>query len=105
MSKRIKPISMIAALAVAFVIAFQAFTIHKMNAVAPNQPLPWKVFYDGGYWDSCREDQPGEEISLNRSFPWGEEMWHIPAIYSCKEGLVVEFCADKILDAICLKKK
>ena len=66
----------------------------EMNAAAPNQPLPWKVFYEGGYWDSSREDQPGEEISLNRSFPWGEEIWHIPAIYSCKEGLVVEFCVE-----------
>lgn len=39
MSKRIKPISMIAALAVAFVIAFQTFTIHNMKNAQEEQFL------------------------------------------------------------------
>lgn len=72
----------------------------EMNAAAPDQPLPWQVFYEGGYWDSPREDQPGEELSINRTISWGKEIWHIPAIYSCERGLVIEFCVEIKTEAV-----
>lgn len=66
----------------------------EMNAAAPEQPTEWKVFYDGGYWTKSGKGRAGKERSLNRSFAWGEEIWHIPAIYSCSKGLVVDFCVE-----------
>ncbi len=35
-----------------------------------------------------------EEISLNKQFVWDDEIWHIPAIYTCSKGLVVDFCVQ-----------
>lgn len=64
-----------------------------MNAAAP-VPTEWQVFFDGGYWTKNGKGCAGEEITLNRSFAWGEEVWHIPAVYSCSKGLVVEFCVE-----------
>ena len=61
-----------------------------MNVAAP-VPTEWQVFYDGGYWTKNGKGRAGEEVVLNSSFNWGEEVWHIPAIYSCSKGLVVEF--------------
>lgn len=66
----------------------------EMNAAAPEQPTEWKVFYDGGYWTKNGEGRAGKEITLNSSFAWGEEIWYIPAIYSCSKGLVVDFCVE-----------
>lgn len=64
-----------------------------MNAAAPEES-EWKVFFDGGYWSKHGKGHPGKEISLNKSFLWGEEVWHIPAVYSCSKGLVVDFCVE-----------
>lgn len=66
----------------------------EMNAAAPEQTTEWKVFYDGGYWTKNGKGRAGKEITLNSSFAWGEEIWHIPAIYSCSKGLVVDFCVE-----------
>ncbi len=66
----------------------------EMNAAAPERSTDWKVFYDGGYWTRNGEGRAGKEITLNSSFSWGEEIWHVPAIYSCAKGLVVDFCVE-----------
>ena len=66
----------------------------EMNAAAPEQSTEWKVFYDGGYWTKSGKGRAGKEITLNSTFTWGEEIWHIPAIYSCSKGLVVDFCVE-----------
>ena len=64
-----------------------------MNAAAP-EPTEWKVFFDGGYWTKNGKGRAGEEITLNSSFAWGEEVWYIPAVYACTKGLVVDFCVE-----------
>ncbi len=66
----------------------------EMNAAAPERPAQWQVFFDGGYWTKNGKGRAGKEITLNSSFAWGEEIWHIPAIYSCAKGLVVDFCVE-----------
>lgn len=66
----------------------------EMNAAAPEKPTEWQVFYDGGYRTKDRKGRAGEEITLNSRFSWGDEIWHIPAVYSCSKGLVVEFCVE-----------
>ena len=61
-----------------------------MNAAAPIQPKEWKVTYDGGFWSN--EGKAGHEITIGKTFYWGEEKWYIPAVYICDEGLVIDYC-------------
>ncbi len=66
----------------------------EMNAAAPEVPTEWAVYYDSGYWNKNAKGKPGEEIVLNKSLAWGDEIWHIPAVYSCSKGLVIDFCVE-----------
>lgn len=66
----------------------------EMNAAAPEPQTEWQVFYDGGYWSKNDKDRAGEEISLNCRFAWGDEVWHVPSIYSCDKGMVIDFCVE-----------
>ena len=56
------------------------------------QPPEWKVVYEAGFWP--RRGRGGKEIPVDRQFVWGGEIWHIPAIYLCREGLVIDFCIE-----------
>lgn len=66
----------------------------EMNAMAPEVPTEWAVYYDRGFWNKNAKEKPCEEIVLNKSFAWGDEVWHIPAVYSCSKGLVIDFCVE-----------
>ncbi|MBQ7117211.1 MAG: hypothetical protein IJN88_03265 [Clostridia bacterium] len=66
----------------------------EMNAAAPEIPTEWAVYYDCGYWTKNAKGKPGEEIAVNKTFSWDDEVWHIPAVYSCSEGLVIDFCVE-----------
>lgn len=66
----------------------------EMNAAAPEVPTEWAVYYEHGFWNRNAKGKPGEEIIINKTFSWGDEMWHIPAVYSCSKGLVVDFCIE-----------
>ena len=63
----------------------------------PNQiPAPeWKVYYDGSFWGLHQgRDKPGQEIAVNEQFIWDGSVWHIPAVYLCGAGLVIDFCIE-----------
>ncbi len=66
----------------------------EMNVAAPEVPTEWVVYYDCGYWTKNAKGKAGEEIAINKEFSWDDEIWHIPAVYSCSEGLVVDFCVE-----------
>lgn len=66
----------------------------EMNAAAPKRHAKWQVFFEGGYCTKNGKGRAGKAITINRSFSWGEEIWHIPAIYSCSKGLVIDFCVE-----------
>ena len=66
----------------------------EMNAAAPEVPTEWSVYYEHGFWNRNTKGKPGEEIAVNKTFSWGDEIWHIPAVYSCSKGLVVDFCIE-----------
>lgn len=51
----------------------------------------WKVYYDGSFWEYSERKGEGKEIPVNKEFIWGGEVWTIPAIYTCGQGLVVDF--------------
>lgn len=38
--------------------------------------------------DSC----DGREVVVGKSFPWNGCICHVPAVYLCDEGLIVDFC-------------
>ncbi|MDD3172851.1 MAG: hypothetical protein PHF63_04195 [Herbinix sp.] len=53
-----------------------------------------KVYYSGNFWGGHKYEQPGKEIPVNKEFVWGGLKWHIPAIYACSKGLVIDFCLE-----------
>ncbi len=65
-----------------------------MNAAAPEVPTEWAVYYEHGFWNRNAKGKPGEEIAIDKTFSWGDEIWHIPAVYFCSKGLVVDFCIE-----------
>lgn len=55
----------------------------------------WEVYFEHGFGsDSSDSSAPGKEIAVDRTFSWGGRTWYIPAIYSCKEGIVMDFCIE-----------
>lgn len=66
----------------------------EMNAAAPEVPTEWAVYFEHSFWNKNAKGKPGEEIILNKTFSWGDEIWHIPAVYFCSKGLVVDFCVE-----------
>lgn len=51
----------------------------------------WKVYFEGNFRGRHGRERAGKEIPLNKQFIWDDEVWNIPAIYTCSKGLVVDF--------------
>ncbi len=66
---------------------------HEWVPVEPKIP-EWKVYFDGNFWGYHSRERAGKEISLDKQFVWEDEVWHIPAIYTCSKGLVIDFCVQ-----------
>ncbi len=63
--------------------------------VAPEESKEWQVFYGGGYHASgTKKSDLGTELALNKVFTWGDEVWHIPSMYLCSKGFVVDYCIE-----------
>lgn len=60
----------------------------------------WKVYFNGNFWGRDDRERAGREISLDKRFTWGDEVWHIPVIYICSKGVVVDFCMRVSSDRI-----
>lgn len=54
----------------------------------------WHVFFDGNYGRRKAKPDAGRELRLGRSFCWNGLNWHIPAVYLCRQGLVVDFIME-----------
>lgn len=54
----------------------------------------YHVYYAQGYHYHGDKEKPGVEIPINRQFTWYDKVWHVPAVYSCSKGLVVDFCVE-----------
>lgn len=60
----------------------------------PERP-EWKVYFENGFGSRhFGHDKPGKEIPIGKTFSWGGKVWHIPAVYSCGKGLVVDVCVE-----------
>lgn len=58
----------------------------------------WKVTYEGGFYP--KRGREGKEIRIDKTFNWGKEIWHIPAVYLCSNGMVVDFCKGTYMACI-----
>lgn len=68
-------------------------------AEPPERP-EWKVYFDDFGSHHHGHDKPGKEIPIGKTFAWAGRMWHIPAVYSCGKGLVVDVCVEIDPDAL-----
>lgn len=59
----------------------------------PERP-EWKVYFANGFSRHFGHDRPGREVPVNKTFTWDGRTWHIPAVYVCGKGLVVDFCVE-----------
>ncbi len=64
----------------------------------------WNVAFDDGFLKNHSDKRGGKEIQLNKSISWGDETLHIPAIYVCSKGLImdllIEVDSQKVWDHI-----
>ena len=65
---------------------------YKLMEPVEEQPPEWKVVYGNGFWP--KRGRAGKEVPTDKQFAWGDEIWHIPAVYLCSEGLVIDFCIE-----------
>ncbi|MEA5015693.1 MAG: hypothetical protein VB099_14145 [Candidatus Limiplasma sp.] len=69
------------------------YTEDYYDTVPVEPPIPeWKVYFDANIWGHSGRERAGKEIPLNKQFLWDDEVWTIPAIYTCSKGLIVDFC-------------
>lgn len=60
----------------------------------PEKP-EWNVYFGNGFGSHhTGRGRPGKEIPVNKTFTWGGNVWHIPAVYVCGKGLVVDLCME-----------
>lgn len=52
----------------------------------------WAVYFDGTIYGYSGKAKAGHEISVRKEFQFADRSWLIPAVYSCSQGLVVDFC-------------
>ena len=65
---------------------------YRLPEPVEEQSPEWKVVYGNGFWS--KRGRAGKEIIVDSQFIWGEETWHIPAVYLCSKGLVIDFCVE-----------
>ena len=65
---------------------------YKLMEPVEEQPPEWKVVYGNGFWP--KRGRAGKQVAVEKQFAWGGETWHIPAVYLCSEGLVIDFCIE-----------
>jgi len=75
--------------------------VPKPEPNGPPERPEWKVYFENGF-DSRHHgrNKPGQELPVGKTFPWGGKIWHIPAVYACGKGLVVDMCVEIDPDAL-----
>ena len=78
----------------------------EYDPLVPEEPRghirpEWKVYF-GGDFGPRREgrDRPGKEVPISAEFVWDGHIWHVPAVYLCGQGLVMDFCVEVEPEAI-----
>lgn len=69
------------------------FSREYLELFPAQKPKPaWKVTYNGGFFGN--RGRGGKCIPVNAAIPWEEETVHIPAVYLCPEGIVIDLCIE-----------
>ena len=68
---------------------------HRQDTESAAEPTGWTVHFGSSlYGDGSHgSSRPGRALHIDRVFRWGNEEWHIPAVYLCGGGVVVDLCA------------
>ena len=61
---------------------------YDMAGSFDTQAEPWAVTFEGGFWGV--HGTPGKERSIGKTFFWAGDEWLVPAVYVCKEGVVLD---------------
>lgn len=72
--------------------ADDSFEALRTEALMEKPSEGWRVTFNGGFWSEV--GFAGKEQRIDKTFCWGEEVWHVPSIYICPEGLIVDFCLE-----------
>jgi hypothetical protein len=90
-----QPFAYIKALQAEFDYSRIKYTKDYYEWVPAEPKIPeWKVYFEGNFWGHHGRERAGKEISLDQQFIWGEDLWLIPSIYTCSNGLVMDFCVQ-----------
>lgn len=65
---------------------------YELNPASPAPVPEWKVTFNASFHRPA--GRAGRETAIQKRFDWGGETWHIPAVYLCGKGLVVDLCAE-----------
>lgn len=77
------------------------FTEGYQDFIPPEPVLPeWKVYFDGNFWGDPGRQRAGKEIPTNIKFALNDKVWHIPSVYACSKGLVIDFCVEVPIESI-----
>lgn len=52
--------------------------------------LRWDVGFGTAFADHCEKEKAGQELRLDRKVLWGNEIWTVPSVYLCENGIVVD---------------
>ncbi len=64
------------------------------ESAVPEPPKEWKVFFGQPFCLDSGKGKPGSEIAVNTEFFWYGRTWHIPALYICGRGMVIDLCVE-----------
>lgn len=68
---------------------------HNNNEPPAGQEIQkWKVYFNGSFRETHSRDRAGRALSLGKRFVWEGDVWHVPAAYVCRKGLVIDFCVQ-----------
>lgn len=70
----------------------------EVSPVAFEEASAWSVSFNGGF--GTGSDDIGFEKKIDVDFFWGGQTWHVPAMYLCEQGLVVDICMVAEPDAV-----
>lgn len=71
-----------------------------MHSEQKQQKSNWEVYFGGSFWGHSGSGHAGTERSVGSHFYWDREEWIIPSIYSCSDGLVIDFIKKISIDSI-----
>lgn len=60
----------------------------------------WQVFFEASFSPKPDGRRPGRELPLNRTFLWDGASCHIPSVYLCEEGLVLDVLLQADTEAV-----